>query len=82
VTPDEAIDTVARHYISHIIRTAMDAEYSGWEDYPEIGQHDWTRVVERAEAYVPAESTKDSYDEAYELLADRAADDGVRGKQQ
>lgn len=78
MTPDEAIEIVARHHISSTIRAAMDTDYRGWDNYPEIGERDWRRISDLAEKLTPPEPSRDMYEQAYELLADRT-DDGPEG---
>lgn len=45
-----AIDIVGQRLAYEILRDAEPL----WEDYPDIGEHDWERVVERATSYVEA----------------------------
>lgn len=63
MTPEQAIVIVAQHAI------ADAAEDISWEDYPEIGENDWARVVDevRSLADYPA-----LYAQAHELLESRA----------
>lgn len=65
-TVDAAIDTVACDALGKRQRDLL------WEDYPEIGKHDWAAVVERAdqitEAMIPLQSALAA---ALELLASR-----------
>lgn len=51
MTPDEAIDVVAKSFIE----SCLDPEFRaiGWEDYPEIGEHDWDRVIDRLADLTP-----------------------------
>lgn len=44
---DAAIDVVARHAIAAIVLQIS------WEDYPEIGEHDWDRLIEHLDAIAP-----------------------------
>lgn len=77
MTPDEAIDIVARHYIDKAIRTAVEGGVD-WSEYPEVGENDWDRVVKRAESITPTRPETDQFDEAYALLSE-LADDGPEG---
>ena len=56
----EAVDVVARWALS-----------LSWEDFPEIGEHDWDAIAARAAAIVDCPSV-DEYEAAYEFLAARA----------
>lgn len=71
---DSAIGTVVRRVIYDLIEGYLNTG-EGWEDYPEIGKHDWDRVGAGL-AYV-AETFNDGpvYAEAYALLAARAGSD-------
>ncbi|GEA79956.1 hypothetical protein [Cellulomonas uda] len=68
----EAIDTIARH----VVATHGPLETgSAWEDYPEIGEHDWSRVCAAAAAVrEDLWPEHDRYDAAYGLLAARAVE--------
>jgi hypothetical protein len=72
VTPDEAIETVARHVIAVAAREVAE---DGWCNYPDIGEADWNAVDQRVTelASFPADET---YNEAYVLLQERADDYG------
>ena len=43
-----------------------------WGEYPELGQNDWERVIERVEALAP-HPPAEQYMEAYALLEARAS---------
>jgi hypothetical protein len=64
-----ALDVIARHYLADII--AMTSWGDAWEGYPDIGEHDWRRIAEHAEALAPAPEP-DEYRQAYAHLAQRA----------
>jgi hypothetical protein len=68
MTPEEAIDTVARHVVGNAVETFVE---DGWDLYPEIGEQDWERVVAKTRELVP-EHTVERYREAYKILEDRA----------
>lgn len=63
MTPEKAIEIVARQALAEAV------EDLAWEDYPEIGEHDWERVLDAAAdlAQYPV-----GYLAAYELLEARA----------
>ena len=69
MTPDEAIELVATSFIE----SCLDADFRaiGWEDYPEIGEHDWDRVIDRVAALTP-EVDLEELSEALRFLAERA----------
>jgi hypothetical protein len=66
--PDQTskdIETVARRILAGLARDAVE-----WDDYPDIGQHDWFRVIERLDGICP-EVDDAEYSAAYERLAAR-----------
>lgn len=71
----QAIETVARR----VLFVLVDTEYYGadvWEDFPEIGEHDWDRVVDQARALVGGLNPSGSlYADAYAHLKSRATDE-------
>lgn len=70
MTPDEAIDVIARA----VLMDLLPARGIDWGDHPLIGEHDWARVVDRVDAIVDFRT--DEYDAAYALLAERAEKPG------
>lgn len=68
MTIDEAVDIVARNVLDVLL------EWDGpeWESYPDLGEHDWTRVLARISALLPAAPAPEEYEAAYQLLTDRA----------
>lgn len=70
-----AVQTVARSMV-HVELLAAAQRTLDWGDYPEIGEHDWERVVDEvikiAELMDPG---KVEYQAAYELLTTRAESD-------
>ena len=68
MTADEAIEAIARHVIGHHSRAVED----DWENYPEVGEHDWERIVHRVELLAPEFVYPQ---EAVDALAARADDD-------
>lgn len=66
---EQAIDTVARRYVARRLALAD----IGWEDFADIGEHDWDRVVDRAtELIKELDRGQGPYEAAYELLKRRA----------
>ncbi|WP_029291831.1 hypothetical protein [Cellulomonas sp. HZM] len=69
-----AVDAVARH-VAATSALGGSGGYIGerWEDYPDLGEHDWQRVAGRAKAIAEQMlPDHETYDQAYELLAARA----------
>jgi len=69
-----AIDTVARYIVARSYGgpAAMVIEID-WSDYPEIGEHDWQAVLDRAnELVTDMRPDEETYQQAYRLLADQA----------
>lgn len=74
VTPDDAIATVARYVVARSYggpaETVVEID---WSDYPEIGEHDWQAVLDRANELVTnLRPDEETYQQAYRLLADQA----------
>lgn len=63
--PDEALRVVARKVAADLAAEVADA----WCDYPEIGEHDWARVVELVHEFTPVPV---DFPEAYAILTARA----------
>lgn len=65
MTPEEAVAVVARWAL------ADAADELDWQNYAEVGLHDWERVLSAARELVsrPSPST---YQDAYALLIERA----------
>ena len=66
MTEDEAIETVARAVLAESIDD-LDA----WDSWPEVGEHDWERIVNKVEELAPEVEPK-RLDEAMALLKARA----------
>ena len=67
----QPIQLVAR-YIVYAWLTDSDRE-PAWEDYPEVGERDWERVVEEVKALGRSvDPGLDEFKKAYQQLADRA----------
>lgn len=49
-----------------------DAIGDMWEQYPDIGEHDWTRVADEATAMAGSFTQPERFQAAYDLLAERA----------
>ncbi len=60
-----ALDTIAREAL------ARCAEEVQWEDYPDIGENDWHRVIFRAKSLAPRQDPR-AVRQAYALLEERA----------
>lgn len=68
----DAIDVVARKVL-HDVQTNPENFVEFWEDYPNIGEDDWERVVDRIVHLAQPVYTA-SFDAAYEFLGARAAE--------
>lgn len=71
MTPNEALRVVAHHVagveLEDLERRAL------WESYPEIGEHDWERIMALIKARGAQLRPKpDEYEAAYALLKERA----------
>jgi hypothetical protein len=64
---DEAIDTVAAQLLANAVKELQ------WEDMPDIGQHDWEAVVDRARFLAPSPVR---FDEAITMLESRVVEIG------
>jgi hypothetical protein len=71
VSPEQAIDVIAREALSRFAAEAMPRDE--WENFPEIGEHDWEKVAERVQQLAPS-VPRDDYLAAYALLEGRAED--------
>lgn len=70
---EQAIDVIARRVV-HLLLTAPvggSEDIALWEDYPEIGEHDWDRVIDRAKVLAPPNPDADEYTAAYAHLSAR-----------
>lgn len=69
-----AIATVARYIVARSYGgPAATVVEIDWSDYPEIGEHDWQAVLDRANELVTAmRPDEETYQQAYRLLTDRA----------
>lgn len=68
---DRAVDLVAHHVIASLV-AAADGAAEEWENYPDIGEYDWQRIVDRV-AWLLDELRPDdrAYLAAYEFLQRR-----------
>ena len=67
---DDAIDVVASAVMANIVEAEMG---ESWELYPEIGEHDWLAVQERAVARAKQiHPGSEQFRAAYEHLEGRA----------
>lgn len=68
-----AINAVARHVVLKAVEDAFDFEHVGWEDYPELAEHDWDAVVMKARELAVRQAPNSEYYKAgYEYLQHRA----------
>jgi hypothetical protein len=66
MTRDEAIEVIARDIIQ--AQNDPDQVAERWEDHPEIGEHDWSAIVEKVAELTPPVRAGE-YDAAYALLS-------------
>jgi hypothetical protein len=67
---DHAIKVVAREIVSKVS--------PDWEDYPEIGEHDWERIVAEVKKLTKAtEPTLEEFTQAWVELSNRAEHGGT-----
>jgi hypothetical protein len=72
----KAISVVAHHLLADALDAAISAENIGWEDYPEIGENDFDKVVTRAGLLADKlRPSEDEYEAAYAVLVDRAEEE-------
>lgn len=71
MTGDEAIEIIARHAVARSVESLAE---EGWDFYPEIGEHDWERIVAKAQELRPWPEAAE-FKEAYKLLEARAETD-------
>jgi hypothetical protein len=70
MTPEEAIDIVARYALIEEGREEMQ-----WDSYPEIGEHNWNRVLEAAHEFAQKmRPSEELFKAAYQLLGDLSGD--------
>lgn len=69
MSPDEAVDVIARHLIARSAETG--AENGDWDFYAEIAEHDWEDVARRVAALAPFPDG-DAVASAEAFLAERA----------
>lgn len=72
--PDMYVRMVARQVAALALHPEFPAEIA-WEEYPEIGEHDWEAVIAEV-AYIAdvLRVSQDNYDHAYAQLAARVGD--------
>jgi hypothetical protein len=64
-----AVRAVARR----VLAEQIERHLPDWEDYPDIGEHDWARVVARVRWVAEANDLQtEHYAAAYQHLVDRA----------
>ena len=65
----DAVSVIARRAVAHVI---INSEWE-WEDFPEIGQDDWTQVEQEIERIGrELEVPQAQFQSAYEWLSTRA----------
>lgn len=70
---DDALDIIAKRCIANLVEHDKGGNGSTqWEDWPEIGEQDWFRVLERMNELVPDDPRGDKVKQAYATLAARA----------
>jgi hypothetical protein len=62
---DESIDLMAQYILWQLV----DIERVQWEDYPELGQYDFERILERVEEIMPKCPDLHDRRDAYEHLS-------------
>lgn len=68
----EAIDVIAKQAIKAATDDSPGYTVS-WENYPEIGENDWARVVERVDEITALIAPdQPEFEAAYDYLMDRA----------
>jgi hypothetical protein len=66
---EAAVREVARHAIADAVRLNPPR----WEDYPDIGEHDWEAIAAEVERVLDRlAAQREKYDCAYRVLAGRA----------
>lgn len=65
----EAVDIMARSILALLVKSP-DLTL-GWEDFPEIGEHDWDAIEARMLQLAP-EPKNEVYQAAFDFLAGRA----------
>ena len=68
MTPARALRVVAKEAIARGVEGVRE---DGWEDFPEIGEHDWEAVCDLMERLTPRPDHQEFAD-AYHLLEARA----------
>jgi len=71
---NEATDIIARRAVASLIDQELGDLWG--DEYPEIGEHDWTRIEERIEAIADMlRPDPTEYEAAYEYFEARADDE-------
>lgn len=68
---DKAVEIVAWDLVAALVSQAIEIDLLDWSNYPDLGEHDWKRVLCKAIQAVEGER-RVAYKWAYELLAKRA----------
>lgn len=72
-TTGSAIETVAHHVVAAAVRAMVDSGRIEWEDYPDIGESDFTDVINHAFDLAPYPDFA-TLNDAYELLRNKAVE--------
>ncbi len=68
--PDEVYAQNVRIVACQVIQTAL--ERVDWEDFPDLGEHDWSEVYKTAQELLSPWPLTESYQAAYDWLSTRA----------
>lgn len=70
--PDEALNDMAIEVVAqHLLASFVDEAGEKWENYPEVGEQDFERIVETVKEWAPSPGS-DQYKWAYARLEERA----------
>lgn len=71
---DQAIGVLVERIIADAALRAIEGEHIGWEDFPDIGEHDWQRIASGAldECTDTINRGRGGYEAAYQYLASLA----------
>jgi hypothetical protein len=73
MSTEEARELIARHLVSAAVHNAMLHSLVTWEDFPDIGEHDWLALIARVnELVAPMAANEETFTAAYTALANRA----------
>lgn len=73
-----ALDVVSNQVAADAIRAALDNNLIEHEDYPEVGSHDFERILTAVHAVAATlEQPEEAFRPAYKLLAARATEEAT-----